>query len=255
VRTNYGRTQVRSAALEQRTRSVINAIRKNKCGKILSEGERKLIHDNHMNIGVVFQHRNSCERTWRDSKRATYDADRALAMAQQLSQPKGTAIYFGVDGADQNFKEHRKLEEGVGLIKSYFAVVSKKLKSAGYEVGVYGSGLSCRILRDEERSVKYCWLSMSPGHPESRDFEPHKTWDIKQCVHTRLPGYPSLEYDPDILNASKNDFGLRKQTKSRFVFNRSISCCGDEVWTFAREGRRLRVACVSETVDGLLGGH
>jgi len=133
-------------------------------------------------------------------------------------QPAKTAIYFGVDGGDQNFKDDDdRLAEGEKLIETYFAAVSEKIRAAGFEVGVYGSGLSCRRLRDELGYVKYCWLSMSAGHPESKDYESKKVegksvWDSKQCKDKDSVGrdreLAGIGYDPDILNPDKKEFGF-----------------------------------------------
>lgn len=200
-------------ASEAQRQLVREALRNRKCNKVISKGELDLIHKNKMSVGIVFQHRMSCVRTWRDTKRASYDADRAIALARSLGQPVNTAIYFGVDGADQNFKDKDELNEGKKLIEAYFATVSAKLRDANYEIGVYGSGLACRRLRDELKYVKYCWLSMSTGHPESKNYEAKQVsantlWELKQCFEKKSMASTGIGYSPDVLNSSKNEFGF-----------------------------------------------
>jgi hypothetical protein len=67
-------------------------------GKTLRKAERDLILTNGFKTAVVFQHRNNQFASF-TALRGRQDAERSLALAAENSQPKGSAIYFGVDGA------------------------------------------------------------------------------------------------------------------------------------------------------------
>lgn len=173
------------------------------CGKVLSRTERDLIQAYGLDIAIVFQHRNNCPRTWEDSGRGDFDAGQALDFARRLGQPKGTAIYFGVDGADARFGDER--DHGRTQLVHYFRQVARAFNGSGYDIGVYGSGLVCRLIKDELKLARYCWLSQSPGHPESRGYEAAGGWDVKQCRTVTDFAGSGVDVDPDV--AGRDDFG------------------------------------------------
>src|SRR5207249_4227637 len=116
-------------------------------GKTLRRAERDLILANGFKTAVVFQHHNdqfASFTAWRGGQ----DAERSIALAKENSQPKGSAIYFGVDGPWQ---------ELIGII-SYFQEVYTRLVRTGYRVGVYGSGLVCSTLLTNGLA-ETCWLA------------------------------------------------------------------------------------------------
>jgi hypothetical protein len=184
-----------------------------RCVKTLTSAERDLILSHGLNILIVFQHFNECVETWLDERRAAYDARRALELARALSQPEGTAIYFGVDGADEKFKERGEADHGMAHIASYFKTIGAYLRSAGYKVGVYGSGYACRVVKDERGLADYCWLSQSTGHSESASYARNGRWTLKQCLavagYNRLGGQKH-DVDPNVVNPAVSDFGQWK---------------------------------------------
>src|SRR5215468_8319504 len=66
-------------------------------GKTLRAAERNLILANGFQTAVVFQHHNNWFASF-TPQRGRQDAERSLALARENLQPKGSAIYFGVDG-------------------------------------------------------------------------------------------------------------------------------------------------------------
>src|SRR5260370_6557295 len=66
-------------------------------GKTLRRGERDVIVMNGLKMGVVFQHRNNKFASF-TALRGRQDAERSLVLAAENSQPRDSAIYFGVDG-------------------------------------------------------------------------------------------------------------------------------------------------------------
>src|ERR1700731_4002877 len=107
-------------------------------GKTLRRGERDVIVMNGLNIGVVFQHRNNKFATF-TALRGRQDAERSLILAAENAQPRGSAIYFGVDGPWSGSYE-------LAAIMAYFREVNARMAGGGYRVGVYGSGLVCNAL-------------------------------------------------------------------------------------------------------------
>ena len=175
------------------------------CEKTVDAEEIAAIHNAGLSVGIVFQHRMSETATWRDTRRADYDADRALSLAADLKQPKRTTIYFGVDGADQHFHEEGDKTFGRARIVDYFRTIKRKIEAAGYDVGVYGSGLACEMTVDSpEKLARYCWLSISTGHTNSQNREAKGDWAVKQCAtRNRYQGTTS-DVDPDI---ARDEFG------------------------------------------------
>ena len=131
------------------------------------------------------------------SARGASDAGRALTQAAALGQPAGSAIYFAVD-FDPSAVEVR------GPIADYFRAVNGALAGAGtpYRVGVYGSGLTCRILRDSSL-VELTWLTGSTGFREYTQFRPQA--DILQILPDVTICGGALSIDQDV--AQKADIG------------------------------------------------
>src|SRR5690242_12470507 len=102
-------------------------------GKTLRRGERDAIVMNGLKMGVVFQHRNNKFASF-TALRGRQDAARSLVLAAENSQPRGSAIYFGVDGPWRAPHE-------LANIMAYFQEVNTKMAGTGYRV------------RSEERRV------------------------------------------------------------------------------------------------------
>lgn len=123
-------------------------------GKTLRRRERDLIIANGFHIAVVFQHNNNKFASF-TPLRGRQDAERSLALAAENAQPKGSAIYFGVDGGWRTAGE-------IATIKAYFAEAQAGLRGTGYRIGVYGSGLVCKELL-QDGLAELCWLSNAKG--------------------------------------------------------------------------------------------
>jgi hypothetical protein len=178
------------------------------CDKVVTREEIEKIHSYNMNVAIVFQHFSFDLDTWFDKQRPYYDADRAIDLARTLGQPAGSAIFFGVDGADENFLEHGDATAGMHYIQNYFHIVSDRVTKAGYVVGVYGSGLACDQLIDGSGSApRWCWLSMSTGHPNSQAREASGKWTIKQCADRANFLGTLSDVDPDVLKNPTGRFG------------------------------------------------
>ena len=189
-------------------------------GKTLTLRELKLIAKLDMSVAVIFQHHNDCLCTFMTRGRGSQDARRALELARGLSQPAGSAIYFGVDGVDAQFLS---LLRGTGMpsgepearkfvqrfVRPYFEEVTRAMKASSYKIGVYGSGLVCSHLLDA-KLVDYCWLANATSWPGYADFEATKRWVLKQHLPTRRANCFGVEVDLNSGNAAAVDFGQWK---------------------------------------------
>jgi hypothetical protein len=115
--------------------------------------------------------------------KGTSDAQGALAQAQALGQPEGSAIYFTVDC------DLPKAQVNANVV-DYFEAVNEVIGET-YDIGVYGSGLTCATMLDRKLAL-YAWLSCSMGWTGSKQFA---EWHIRQSDPTKLCG---LDIDPDI---------------------------------------------------------
>jgi len=189
-------------------------------GKTLTLRELGLIAGLDMSVAVIFQHNNDCLCTFMKKGRGTRDAERALELAKSFSQPAGSAVYFGVDGVDAHYlsllhatgipggePQARKFVQR--YVRAYFEEVAKVMRSSGFKIGVYGSGLVCSYLLDE-KLAHYCWLANATGWPGYQSFEAKRTWVLKQHLPTRKADCFGMEVDLNSGNGSGRDFGQWK---------------------------------------------
>jgi Domain of unknown function (DUF1906) len=104
-----------------------------------------------MSVAVVFQHHNDAASTFESEGRGKIDAERSLELASSYAQPKGSAIYFGVDGVDAKFfskfhklKKTKETKYGLDLISRYFNEINSVTAGTGYKIGVYSSVVSAK---------------------------------------------------------------------------------------------------------------
>lgn len=102
------------------------------------------------------------------------DYTAAFAYANSIGQPVSSPIYFAVDfdAGQVEFTNH---------IVPYF----KGIYHGSHPVGVYGSGLVCRRLK-ELGLVSFTWLAQSKGWAESRE---KRDYNIVQHMPTKFYGY------------------------------------------------------------------
>jgi hypothetical protein len=179
-------------------------------GKTLTQKELDIISRNKLNVAVVFQHHNDQIRTFEDINRGRQDALRSLELARKLSQPKGSAVYFGVDGVDAKFSAVRPRSEeeryGLSEITRYFEQVNNIFASSGLSVGVYGSGLVCRVLL-HRNLARYCWLANATSWPEYSVYEASRQWSLKQLLTTKASDCFGFAADLSIANAPGSRYG------------------------------------------------
>ncbi len=180
-------------------------------GKTLTTAEVGMIGRAGMSVAVVFQHHNDKVETFLDPLRGTQDAMRALDLARTLGQPKGSTIYFGVDGVESQFAALPEMQSkrgadkyGLSYVKSYFKQVARLLKPAGYEVGIYGSGMMCGRIKDGGLADR-CWLSNAKGWPEYDLADKGHIWSMKQSLTIPAKDCFGTAVDPNVV--AEEDFG------------------------------------------------
>jgi hypothetical protein len=163
--------------------------------KTLRRYERDLILSNGLKLAVVFQHHNDRISSF-TAARGRQDAERSLFLAYQNGQPRGSAIYFGVDG---NWQSGYQLDN----IVNYFREVNAVLRGAGYRVGVYGSGLVCGILQTNELA-DLCWLGAPTSWPQYYDYYTTRKWRLLQLPTAQCGG---RSVDFNLVNGANTDYG------------------------------------------------
>lgn len=107
---------------------------------------------------------------------AQKEASDAISQGKSHGQPS-SAIYFSVD-------YDASASEIDGNIKAHFQTIRSMLSLAGYSVGVYGSSLVCKKLK-EAGLVDHTWLAMSTGWGFGTTWN---NWDIHQTTVTSFSG-------------------------------------------------------------------
>ena len=130
-----------------------------------------------LHIAAVYQDR---ARQLADfgAARGEQDGISALLYAGQAGQPAGSAVYFAVDN-DFSAAEINS------AVLPYFRAVARVFAEAGkgtayLQIGVYGSGLSCRLV-GQLPFVAHTWLAESTGWRESKTYA---GWHVKQRLNT-----------------------------------------------------------------------
>jgi Domain of unknown function (DUF1906) len=164
-------------------------------GKTLRRGERDAIVMNGLKMGVVFQHRNNKFASF-TALRGRQDAERSLVLAAENSQPRGSAIYFGVDGPWNTPDE-------LANIMAYFQAVNARLAGSGYRVGVYGSGLVCNALL-AHGLAELCWLAAPASWPDFSAYYQTKRWRLVQLPTTQCGG---RSVDFNLANGPAPEYG------------------------------------------------
>jgi hypothetical protein len=164
-------------------------------GKTLRRGERDAIVMNGFKMGVVFQHRNNKFASF-TALRGRQDAERSLTLAAENAQPRGSAVYFGVDGPWSGSYE-------LAAIMAYFREVNARMAGSGYRVGVYGSGLVCNALL-ASGLAELCWLAAPTSWPDFSAWYQIKRWNLVQLPTTQCGG---RSVDFNLANSSAAEYG------------------------------------------------
>lgn len=112
---------------------------------------------------------------------ALLDVEAALSQARQLGQPKGSAIYFGVD-----FHLRAGDTETRNKVIRYFSVIHGQMRAAEYKIGAYGSGYTLETLQQavaptgERGLIDYAWIMASRSFYRSSELHRSLNWNLFQ---------------------------------------------------------------------------
>lgn len=167
--------------------------------KQLTMGEKDAILNAGFAIGSVYQYYSNLPENIHASRGRT-DGETALARASTFGQPKGSAIYFGVD-FDWGPNDTARRDS----ILAYFGAIRALVRPAGYRIGVYGSGATCRLVLDAG-SADLAWLVNSPGHGGAANFYNSGRWRLFQNgLDTRAGN--GIQVDTNLIPPPHTDFG------------------------------------------------
>jgi hypothetical protein len=162
--------------------------------KQLTKEEADAILGAGLSLAVVYQYYSN-QKANIHAARGLSDGQVSLERAATFNQPRGSAVYFGIDG---------DWPDKTADIRAYFEAVNGVLKPAGYRVGVYGSGATCAQVLDAGLA-DLAWLAYAPAWSGSARFYNSKRWALFQAgLDTRTAG---LRIDTNLVNPAATDFG------------------------------------------------
>jgi hypothetical protein len=147
-------------------------------GKILTPIEAQAIADAGFGILPVWENGPANTPEYFTRAHGYRDGQGALALAKTIGQPTGSSIFYAVD-----------CDVGETTIRAGVAEYFQGLWSSGvashYAIGVYGSGMTCRLLQEVLGLTEYTWLAQSDDWAESKTYA---GWVIKQAPQRVLCG-------------------------------------------------------------------
>lgn len=173
----------------------------NSSWKRVTRKEALALANGGLRLAVVYQNRQNQVADFSSSAgeaagRAAHDH-----ASGEIQQPTGSAIYFAVDFDATS-------SDITGAVIPFFEGVKRGLAAAGsgtagYRVGVYGSGRTCKMV-SEAGLADFTWLAQSRGWAGYRDWLDSAKWNLLQGDETTIVG---LSCDPDEANPSRPEFG------------------------------------------------
>jgi len=130
-----------------------------------------------LDVAAVYQDRGRTEADF-GAARGFEDGASAVVYAGQVGQPPDSAVYFAVDADFSAAQLHSAVVPYFRAVKSAFDRAGKG--HANYRIGVYGSGLTCRLLTEELDFIAFTWLAEATGWRESRTYE---AWTVRQHLN------------------------------------------------------------------------
>ena len=110
----------------------------------------------------------------------------AIEQARLVQQPKGSAIYFGVD------VDVIRNDTLFHAVRNYFDIVRNEI-AGDYKIGAYGCSTAWKSLLDA-KLIDYTWVSASPGHEGTPDFISSGRWHLFQNSLDRKWFNPTWKY-------------------------------------------------------------
>lgn len=167
--------------------------------KILEKPEAEAILSSGLSLAISYQYNNGAITTF-NAKRAKQDAIKCCQKADEIGQPKESAIYFGVDEGWNRQAEITKVTE-------YFQTIKDVVRENGnrFQIGIYGSGLMCAAM-EKRKLAKFFWIAgLSDGWPGRPDFVRTGKWNLYQNILEVPVG--AVKVDTDIVNPKEAFIG------------------------------------------------
>jgi hypothetical protein len=157
-----------------------------------------------MNIAAVYQNRQNQAADFSQTKGRNAGRDAYSYAHNSIFQPSGSAIYFAVDfDASKSIIEDNVIPFFIGVREAFEEIAADETEDVAYKIGVYGSGRTCRMLR-EAGHVDYAWLAQATGWGEFTRFSNSRQWNLKQSMPATVCG---ISCDPDETNPDHPEFG------------------------------------------------
>jgi uncharacterized protein (TIGR02594 family) len=168
--------------------------------KCLTQAELTALHAAGLSVAIVFEQGGGQNGNIDDLSDAngTADAERALALASDVAQPEGSAIYFAVDS---DYVRRADLDQ----IASYFGKVKETI-GGRYRIGVYGSGLVSGKLKTLGLT-DFTWLAGAMGWSGTKDALTAGNWTIFQKFLSIRSEVGGFDCDGNVVNPSFENFG------------------------------------------------
>jgi hypothetical protein len=163
----------------------------------ITKAEAQQLSKANIKIFVVFEDYGLASKLKLTVAQGKTDGTSALNQAQTIGQPQASAIYFAVEGLPSGYKK-----ADLPGIRNYFSGVKQAI-AGKYELGVYGDGIVCKTMLDEN-ICKYTWLAAaSTSFQGTKDFMKSWRWSVAQMGPLDI-STDGLSVDIDV---AKDDFG------------------------------------------------
>ncbi len=130
---------------------------------------------------------------------AKLDAKAAIEQARMVGQPRGSAIYFGVD-----FNFSKSDTDTRKKMILYFKEMRKHLNKAGLQMGIYGDGDALSVLQ-QAGLADYSWIMASRSFRGSSALHRAGRWNLFQAQVDRL-WFKNLPIDLNIQNPAQGSY-------------------------------------------------
>jgi hypothetical protein len=193
--------------------------------KRLSQQEAKSFAAAGIRLGVVHEAKHGDQIVSFTQQLGALDCAYAREYgAKIISQPSGSAIYFGVD-IDASATQIQD------CVIPYFKGIASAMATPNgllsYQIGIYGSGAACDAILSAGLA-QYSWLAQSKGWQGYKTFLQSKRWSLLQSMPSSVG---EIGCDPNTPNGDFGDF---------FLSEVSTTVATAPLTATARPGLRLR---------------
>jgi hypothetical protein len=209
--------------------------------KRMELAEAQALASHGIQMAAVFQQRQDQADDFSELKGVAAGRRAYRYARDNIGQPAGSAIYFGVD-FDASSSQIRN------NIAPFFEGVKRTFAEEGggnpeYRIGAYGSGLVCGTLT-RSGLIGLTWLSLSRGHRGTRDVL--RTGEFHLAQRPPATTLCGLDIDFDEPNPDRPDFGAFTIDGDASGQPIPVVAAGERHRVVARHGLRLREGPGSE---------